>query len=85
MEKMKKSMKDPMNKAFAVAVPVQLGLTFIWRKVALDKWGTEKDVPVAPALGMLIAIMAAGAGTWFTVYKVAAEKEKEASFGIGKL
>lgn len=79
---LKESMKDKsqMNPAaigFAASIGAELVLASAWRKFALNKYGNEKNVSIVPAVGMLVAITAAGLVTWVVVASAMYDKEEK--------
>ena len=53
-------MDQVRGKSMVAGAATTLSLTLAWRKVALDKWGTEKNVPLLPALIVPAGIIVAG-------------------------
>ena len=79
---LKESMKDksqmkPAAIGFAASIGVELVLASAWRKFALNKYGNEKNVPIVPAVGTLVAITAAGLVTWVVVASAMYDKEEK--------
>lgn len=72
-----KSQRNPAAIGFAASIGVELVLASAWRKFALNKYGNEKNVPIVPAVGMLVAVTAAGLATWLVAASAIYDKEEK--------